>query len=272
VTLDQTQRATVAGLLWAADQDRAPIDPLTDSFPGIDVVDAYEIQLINIRRRLAAGAQVRGHKVGLSSPVMQQMMGVDEPDYGHLLDTMVLFQDSPIAASRYCYPRIEVEIGYVLGDSLPGEGCTEADVLAATEYVVPSLELIDSRIKDWRIRLADTIADNASSAGVILGEARRTPAELAAAGIDLANIEAVLYSSGPGTDWAEITRGNTSAVLGNPTTAVAWLAGKVASFGVKLEAGHVILPGSCTRAIDARPGDTFRAEFTGLGTVTATFA
>jgi len=274
VTLDQTQRVTVAELLWAADSGRAPIEPLTGQFPGIDVVDAYEIQLINIRRRLAAGAQVRGHKVGLSSPVMQQMMGVDEPDYGHLLDTMVLSQDVPIAASRYCYPRIEVEIGYVLGDSLPGEGCTEADVLAATEYVVPSLELIDSRITDWRIRLADTIADNASSAGVILGEARRTPAELAAAGIDLANIEAVLYSSSgsSGAGWTEVARGNTSAVLGNPTTAVAWLAGKVASFGVKLEAGHLILPGSCTRAIDARPGDIFRAEFTGLGPVTASFA
>jgi 2-keto-4-pentenoate hydratase len=273
VTLDQTQRATVAGLLWAADRDRAPIEPLTDQFAGLDAVDAYEIQLINIRRRLAAGARVRGHKVGLSSPVMQQMMGVNEPDYGHLLDTMVLAQDEPIPASRYCYPRIEVELGYILGASLPGEGCTEADVLAATEYVVPSLELIDSRVKDWRIRLADTIADNASSAGVILGAARRSPAELAAAGIDLADIEAVLYSGTSGSaGLTEVARGNTSAVLGNPTTAVAWLAGKVASFGVKLEAGHVILPGSCTRAIDARPGDTFRAEFAGLGTVTASFA
>lgn len=274
MTLDQTQRATAAGLLWAADRDREPIEPLTVQFPGIDVVDAYEIQLSNIRRRLAAGARVRGHKVGLSSPVMQQMMGVDEPDYGHLLDTMVVSQDAPIPAMRYCYPRIEVEIGYVLGSSLPGEGCTEADVLAATEYVVPSLELIDSRIRDWRIRLADTIADNASSAGVILGEARRTPAELAAEGIDLANIEAVLYSGSGGQagGWTETARGNTSAVLGNPTTAVAWLAGKVASFGVKLEAGHLILPGSCTRAIDARPGDRFRAEFAGLGSVTASFA
>jgi 2-keto-4-pentenoate hydratase len=271
VTLDQTQRAAVADLLWAADTGRAPVEPLTEQFPGIDAVDAYEIQLINIRRRLAAGARVRGHKVGLSSPVMQQMMGVGEPDYGHLLDTMVLPQDEPIPASRYCYPRIEVEIGYVLGASLPGEGCTEADVLAATEYIVPSLELIDSRIRDWRIRLADTIADNASSAGVILGDARRSPAELAAAGIDLANIEAVLYTGQAG-QWTEAARGNTSAVLGNPTTAVAGLARKVASFGVKLEAGHLILPGSCTRAIDARPGDTFRAEFAGLGTVTASFA
>jgi 2-keto-4-pentenoate hydratase len=279
--LDSTQRTTAAELLWAAERDLAPIGPLTETFPGIDVVDAYEIQLSNIRRKLTAGARVRGHKVGLSSPVMQQMMGVDEPDYGHLLDSMVLPQDAPVPAGRYCYPRIEVEIGYVLGSALPGAGCTEADVLAATEYIVPSLELIDSRITDWRIKLADTIADNASSAGVILGAERKTPAELAAAGTDLSNIDAVLYQKGGptggaggptgGEGWAEIARGNTSAVLGNPTACVAWLARKVADFGVKLEAGHLIIPGSCTRAIDARPGSAFRAEFAGLGTVTASF-
>ncbi len=213
--LDSTQRTTAAELLWAAERDLAPIDPLTETFPGIDVVDAYEIQLINIRRKLAAGARVRGHKVGLSSPVMQQMMGVDEPDYGHLLDSMVLRGgDTPIAAGRYCYPRIEVEIGYVLGAPLPGAGCTEADVLAATEYIVPSLELIDSRISDWRIKLADTIADNASSAGVILGAARRTPAELARSGVDLANIDAVLYQKGGptgGEDWTARSRAATPA-------------------------------------------------------------
>jgi len=271
--LDSTQRTTAAKLLWAAERDLTPISPLTESFPGIDVVDAYEIQLINIRRKLAAGARVRGHKVGLSSPVMQQMMGVDEPDYGHLLDAMVLAERTPVPAAAYCYPRIEVELGYVLGAPLPGAGCTEADVLAATEYVVPSFELIDSRIRDWRIKLADTIADNASSAGVILGEVRRTPAELTARGVDLADIEAVLYSAGGSTGgkWAEVARGNTSAVLGSPTACVAWLARKVADFGVKLEAGHLILPGSCTRAIDARPGTAFRAEFAGLGTVTTVF-
>ncbi|MEV0057489.1 2-keto-4-pentenoate hydratase [Saccharopolyspora shandongensis] len=260
--LDATTRQAAADALRAAQSDRAPIDPLTERFPGIDVVDAYEIQLLNIRRQLAAGAVVRGHKVGLSSPVMQRMMGVDEPDYGHLLDTMFLAEDRAVETARYCYPRVEVEIGYVLGDSLPGEGCTEEDVLAATEYVVPSLELIDSRIRDWRIGLADTIADNASSAGVVLGAARAKPGEL-----DLADIEAVLFSGG-----TEIARGNTSAVLGNPTTAVAWLARKVATFGVRLEAGHVILPGSCTRAVDVAPGEEYRADFTGLGSVTARFA
>jgi 2-keto-4-pentenoate hydratase len=193
-------------------------------------------------------------------------MGVDEPDYGHLLEAMVLTENTPIAAAGYCCPRIEVEIGYLLGSALPGAGCTEADVLAATEYIVPGLELIDSRLRDWRIRLADTIADNASSAGVVLGKAHRTPADLALKGVDLADIDAVLYSGD-----AEIARGNTSAVLGNPTGCVAWLARKVAEFGVKLEAGHLVLPGSCTKAVDARPGSTFRAEFAGLGTVTASF-
>jgi len=259
--LDQSGRTAAADLLYAAERDRRPIDPLSETFPGIDVVDSYEIQLANIRRRLASGATVRGHKVGLSSEVMQRMMGVDEPDYGHLLSTMVLDEHTPVDTARYCFPRIEVEIGYVLGDSLPGEGCTEADVLAATEYLVPSIELIDSRIKDWRIGLADTIADNASSAGVVLGAARISPRDL-----DPKGIEAVLYREG-----AEVTRGNTDAVLGDPTVAVAWLARKVASFGVRLEAGHVILPGSCTRAIDVRPGDAFRAEFAGLGAVSLSF-
>ncbi|MFC9361245.1 2-keto-4-pentenoate hydratase [Rhodococcus sp. NPDC057014] len=259
--LSDAQRLSAAHLLRNAEQNRAPIDPLTTVFPGIDVVDAYEIALLNIRARLAAGETVYGHKVGLSSEVMQKMMGVDEPDYGHLLSSMVYAEGTPIDTAQFCYPRIEVEIGYVLGETLPGEGCTEADVLAATEYIVPSIELIDSRITDWKIGLADTIADNASSAGVILGAGRVEPAR-----VDIGAISAVLYQ---GED--EIARGEASAVLGNPTKAVAWLARKVASFGVRLEAGHVILPGSCTRAVDARPGDVFRAEFSDIGSVSVEF-
>ncbi|GGZ15064.1 2-keto-4-pentenoate hydratase [Streptomyces nitrosporeus] len=259
--LEPAQRAEAASVLWAAQRDRIPADPLTTTYPGIGTEDAYGIQLLNIRRQLDEGKTVSGHKVGLSSEVMQQMMGVDEPDYGHLLSDMVLPEGTPVEAGRYCYPRIEVEIGYVLGRSLPGEGCTTADVLAATEYIVPAIELIDSRIKDWRIRIADTIADNASSAGFVLGSARVRPQDL-----DPAGIAAVLHRDGE-----EIARGNTSAVLGDPTEAVAWLARKVASFGVRLEAGHVILPGSCTRAVDVRPGEEYRADFEGLGSVSVGF-
>jgi 2-keto-4-pentenoate hydratase len=258
--LTEEQRRDAADRLRDAELNRAPIPPLIEGFPGIDAVDAYEIQLINIRRRLDAGAVVNGHKVGLSSKAMQQMMGVDEPDYGHLLGDMELRADEPVEAARYCYPRVEVEVGFVLGADLPGEGCTEDDVLAATERVVPALELIDSRIVDWRIALPDTIADNASSAGYVIGEG------VPPAGLDLTAIEATLYRDGE-----SVVSGRSDAVLGNPVTSVAWLARKVASFGVRLEAGHVVLPGSCTRAIDVAAGQTFTADFTGLGSVSLTF-
>ena len=159
----------LAAELAQAERSREPIAPLTDAIPGIDVVDAYEIQLINIRQRVAEGARVVGHKVGLSSEAMQQMMGVDEPDYGHLLDEMQVFEDRPVKTGRYLYPRVEVEVGFVLADDLPGASCTEDDVLAATAAFAPAIELIDSRITEWKIALCDTIADNASSAGWVLG-------------------------------------------------------------------------------------------------------
>ena len=261
MSLSEAQRDEAAALLRTAEQTAQAIPPLTDTFPGIDAVDAYEIQLRNIARRLDAGAQVYGHKVGLSSKAMQQMMGVDEPDYGHLLDDMVCHQDVPVTASRYLIPRVEVEVGFVLGDDLPGAGCTVDDVLAATDYVVPAIELIDSRIADWKIKLADTIADNASSAGLVLGSERRKPDEL-----DITAIDARLHRNGE-----QVAAGRSDAVLGNPAIAVAWLAQKVAGFGVRLRAGHVVLPGSCTRAYDVSAGDTVVADFTGLGSVSLSF-
>ncbi|WP_299562351.1 2-keto-4-pentenoate hydratase [uncultured Mycolicibacterium sp.] len=254
-------RQELAAELAQAERSRVPITPLTDRHPDIDVVDAYEIQLINIRQRVAEGARVVGHKVGLSSEAMQKMMGVDEPDYGHLLDEMEVFEDKPVPTGRYLYPRVEVEVGFVLAEDLPGAGCTEADVLAATEAFVPAIELIDTRITDWKIKLCDTIADNASSAGFVLGKARVAPSD-----IDIKAIDAVLTRNGE-----VVAEGRSDAVLGNPVTAVAWLARKVADFGVRLKAGDIVLPGSCTRAIDALPGSHFVADFTGLGSVQLTF-
>jgi 2-keto-4-pentenoate hydratase len=259
--LSTEQRSGVADRLRSAERDREPIGPLVDTFPDMDVVDAYEIQLLNIRRRLADSGTIVGHKVGLSSKAMQQMMGVDEPDYGHLLADMRLSEDVPVAADRYCYPRVEVEVGFILGADLPGEECTEADVLAGTAALAPAIELIDSRIRDWKISLPDTIADNASSAAFVLGQARVDPAD-----VDVRGIDAVLWRGDE-----QVAEGRSDAVLGNPVTAVAWLARKVAGFGVRLRAGHVVLPGSCTRAIDARAGDKFRAEFAGLGSVSLSF-
>jgi len=259
--LSAATRDELAARLWRAELGREPIAPLTGVHPEMDVVDAYEIQLINIRQRVGAGARVLGHKVGLSSPAMQQMMGVDEPDYGHLLDEMQVFEETPVKAGNYLYPRVEVEVGFILAADLPGAGCTEDDVLAATEALVPSIELIDTRITDWKIALCDTIADNASSAGFVLGAGRVAPGEL-----DVTAIEAVLTRNGE-----VVAEGRSDAVLGNPVTAVAWLARKVESFGVRLRKGDVVLPGSCTRAIDARAGDEFVADFTGLGSVRLAF-
>jgi 2-keto-4-pentenoate hydratase len=260
--LTDTERRAAADALAEAERTRIPIDPLTTQWAEIDVVDAYEIQLANIADRLKAGALVRGHKVGLSARAMQAMMGVDEPDYGHLLDDMFFFEGDAVPAGRYLYPRVEVEVGFVLGAPLSGPACSVADVLAATAFVCPAIEIIDSRIRDWKIRIADTIADNASSAGVVLG-GRRTPL----AGVDLRTIGAVLRRNG------EIVQtGAAGAVLGNPATAVAWLANTVHRFGVSLEAGHVILPGSCTRAVDVRPGDVVRADFDVLGPVSIRFS
>ncbi len=254
-------RDELAADLAEAERSRVPIAPLTDRNPTIDVVDAYEIQLINIRQRVAEGARVVGHKVGLSSKAMQQMMGVDEPDYGHLLDEMQAFEDTPVKAGSYLYPRVEVEVGFVLAEDLPGAECTEDDVLAATAAFAPSIELIDTRITDWKIKLCDTIADNASSAGFVLGAGRVAPET-----VDIQSIDAVLTRNGE-----VVANGRSDAVLGNPVTAVAWLARKVESFGVRLRKGDIVLPGSCTRAIDARPGDHFVAEFDGLGSVRLTF-
>jgi 2-keto-4-pentenoate hydratase len=259
--LNVQTRDQLAAELAQAGRSRVAIAPLTAANPDIDVVDAYEIQLINIRQRVAEGARVVGHKVGLSSAAMQQMMGVDEPDYGHLLDEMQVFEDVAVPAGQYLYPRVEVEVGFVLADDLPGAGCTEDDVLAATAAFAPSIELIDTRIKDWKIALCDTIADNASSAGWVLGEGRVSPKD-----IDITGIDAVLTRNGE-----VVAKGRSDAVLGNPVTAVAWLARKVDDFGVRLRAGDIVLPGSCTRAIDARAGDSFLAEFAGLGSVHLSF-
>jgi 2-keto-4-pentenoate hydratase len=260
--LTAEQREQAAEVLRTAEETQVAVPPLVQTFPDIDVVDSYEIQLLNIRRRLAAGRTVYGHKVGLSSKAMQEMMGVSEPDYGHLLSDMVLTEDQPVDVSRFLIPRVEVEVGFVLGDDLPGEGCTVEDVIRCTDFIAPAIELIDSRIADWKIGLFDTIADNASSCGVVLGKERVKPDEL-----DLKAIDATLEINGE-----QVAAGRSDAVLGDPAIAVAWLANKVASFGVRLEAGHVVLPGSCTRAYDVKAGDDVVARFSGLGSVSLSFS
>jgi 2-keto-4-pentenoate hydratase len=261
VTLSADERQAAAGALATAERCRSAIPPLSQTWPAIDVVDAYEIQLLQIGDKLAAGRTVRGHKVGLSARAMQQMMGVDEPDYGHLLDDMFVYEGSAIPAADFCYPRVEVEVAFVLRQRLAGPGVSAADVLRATDFVLPAIEIIDSRITDWKIGLTDTIADNASSARVVLGAHPTLLTD-----VDPRTIGAVLRKNGE-----VVETGASGAVLGNPVTAVAWLANKVHSFGVSLEAGHVIMPGSCTRAVDVSAGDVIRADFDQLGYVSVAF-
>lgn len=256
-----TTQAEAAQVLAQAERTRSPVPRISTRFPLLDVADSYQIQLLNIARRLAEGAVVRGHKVGLSSRAMQRMMQVAEPDYGHLLSDMFVAENTPIPVQSLCAPRVEVEIAFVLHEPLPAPGCTVADVLRCTDYVCPALEIIDSRIQDWDLTLIDTIADNASSGLVVLG-GRRTPLD----GLDLRTVGATLRCNN-----RLVATGATGAVLGNPATAVAWLANKVHPFGVRLEAGHVVLPGSCTRAYDVRAGQTVRADFDQLGSVSAVF-
>ena len=253
--------AEVAEALARAERDRLPIPPVRQTWPGLSVVDAYQVQLVNVRRRLAAGGVVSGHKVGLTSKAMQRLLGVDEPDYGHLLADMEVFAERPVTVARYCAPRVEAEVAFVLGSDLPAGSCTESDVIAATEYVVPALELIDSRIAGWDITLADTVADNASSAGYVLGTDRAKPDE-----VDLCGIEVRLLRHGD-----EVAGGRSDAVLGNPATAVAWLANKLAGFGITVAAGQVVLPGAVHRAVDVQAGDAFEAIFDGLGRVCLDF-
>ncbi len=259
--LSATDRQTIADQLWEAEATQVAIPPLTEMWADIDVVDSYEIQLANIARHTGNGAVIRGHKVGLSAKAMQQMLGVHEPDYGHLLDHMFVTENEIVPMSRFIAPRAEIEVAFVLGRPLAGPGVTVADVIRATDYILPSIEIVDSRVADWRIKIADTIADNASSAAVVLGG---RPTRLT--DVDPALIGALLRKNGE-----TVETGCSGAVLGNPVNAVAWLANRVAAFGVALEPGHVIMPGSCTRMVPIAAGDVIRADFDGLGHVTATF-
>ncbi|WP_225827195.1 2-keto-4-pentenoate hydratase [Streptomyces naphthomycinicus] len=255
------RRVEAAQLLREAERRTAPVEPLSTTWPDLDLADAYAVQQDNIARRLAAGATVIGHKAGLTSAPMRQLLGANEPDFGHLLDDMAHRDGATVRAARYCDPRIEPEICFRLARPLRGPGVTTADVLAATGAVAPALEIVDSRIRDWRITLVDTVADNASSAGLVCGPwtpMEHTP-DLAAVSVDLL------------VDGSQVATGNGKEVLGHPATAVAWLANTLAAFGRELDAGHVILPGAMTTAPFIGTGQKAAAHFGALGSVSVSF-
>jgi 2-keto-4-pentenoate hydratase len=239
-----------------------PIPPLTQTFGEFTLDEAYQIQLRQVEQWQRDGRVIKGHKVGLTSVAMRRQIGVDQSDYGHLTDVMFHLDSEPIDTGRYLQPRIEPEVAFVLERDLAGPGITAAAAAAAVSFVLPALELIDSRITDWKISLLDTVADNASSGGLILGN---SPHLLA--GLDLALGGCLLAKNGRIAD-----TGAGGAVLGHPLNALVWLANTVAERGVTLRAGDVVLPGSITASMPVAPGDAVTATFAGLGSVTAIFA
>nr|WP_081347099.1 fumarylacetoacetate hydrolase family protein [Mycobacteroides chelonae] len=246
--------------LWVAQCDRAPIAPLTATYPELDVAGAYSIQRVNLHRQLAAGATLVGHKIGLTSEPMQTLLGVDQPDFGFILDDMVVKTDS-VAVKRFCAPRVEPEAAFLLHAPLRGPHIGPDDVRAATAAVAVALEIVDSRIADWKLTLPDTVADNASSGAVALGD--WIPYSEA---LDLPQAVATLELNGE-----QIDTGKGSVVLGDPAVAVAWLANALADYGTELEAGQFVMSGSFTSAAFVRTSDTARATITGLGTVSLVF-
>lgn len=245
--------------LHNAETTRTSIAPLSETYPGLTPEQAYAIQ--SAWFQLKQPAELVGHKIGLTALAMQKLLGVDQPDYGFLLESMLLPDKSILPRYDFIAPRIEPEIGFWLDKELRGPGITATDVLAATRGVCASLELVDSRVVDWRIKLVDTIADNASSARVILSSH-----VLAIPELDLAAEQVILYR-----DNEVVGNGSGAAVLGNPATAVAWLANKLSEFGQALHAGQFVLPGAMCAAPFVSAGHTYRASFTHLGDIAVSF-
>ena len=260
--MDTNLSSQAASLLLDAYKTRTPIPPLTQTFPALAFDDAYDIQQRQIAEMTSASRVVKGHKVGLTSAPMQKQLGVDQPDFGHLLDDMFFAENQAIPMDGFLQPRIEPETAFVLARPLSGPGVTVAEAIAAVDFVLPALEIVDSRIADWKITIIDTIADNASSGGVVLGG---RPTKLT--DVDLRLIGCTVVKNGQ-----IAATGANGAVLGNPINALVWLANTVGRFGVTLEPGHVILPGSVTSMMPVAPGDTFVADWGVLGSVTARFA
>jgi 2-keto-4-pentenoate hydratase len=247
--------------LYESQQSRTPVAPLTERIPDLNVRQAYEIQSAGIRMRVEQGRRVVGKKIGLTSKAMQSLLGVYEADYGILLDDMVSLNGEMIPANRMLQPRCEGEIAFLLKKDLNGPGVMTSDVLLATEAVIPALEIVDSRVKDWKIRLIDTVADNASSSMLVLGNAFHH-----IDGLDLRLIGMVFQKNGE-----ILSTGAGAAVLGHPASAVAWLANKLAEYEMPLKAGEIILSGAVTAASPVTAGDFFQAEFDRLGSVAVKF-
>lgn len=252
---------SIAKELRTAEEARLPVAPIAGRFGDLTVADAYAIALVNVDSKLAAGDRIVGRKIGLTSLAMQTQLGVDQPDYGALLASMAVPNGGAIRIDELIAPRIELEIAFLLGRTLEGPGVTSADALAAADAVFPSLEIIDSRIADWKIGLIDTVADNASSGRFVM-PSRLTPVR----DLDLRLLGGIMEINGVLTSWS-----CGAAALGDPAACVAWLANALAAFGGRLEAGDLVLSGALDKSVPVRAGDVVRADFDRLGSAGVRF-
>ena len=253
--MDKTQIERYGDELYQALVTREAVAPLTDREPNMTIEDAYQIQLRMIQRRLDLGETVIGKKIGVTSKVVMDMLKVNQPDFGHLLSGMVFSEGEPIPANSLIAPRAEAEVAFMLKRDLQGPGVMAADVLRATECVMPCFEIVDSRIQDWKIKIQDTVADNASCGVFVLGGVRADPRRL-----DLALAGMVLEKNGE-----VISTATGAAVQGSPVNAVAWLANTLGRLGITLKAGEVILSGSQSPLVPVVAGDSLYCSVGGLG-------
>ena len=263
--IDSSEAARIAARLDEAEQTRTATTQISSAFPGMTVEDAYAVQRAWVARKLERGRKVIGHKIGLTSRAMQRASGITEPDFGVLLDDMLHWSGARLDSSAYLVPRLEVELAFRLGEPLQGPDVTLLDVLDATEWVMPALELIDARIEiedretGARRKVLDTIADNAANAAIVLGGQPVGPRDL-----DMARVGATLHRNEVIED-----SGVAAAVLGHPAMGVAWLANRLAAHGEGLAAGEIVLGGSFTAPVPVRAGDSFYANYGELGVIAA---
>jgi 2-oxo-hept-3-ene-1,7-dioate hydratase len=252
--LSDADRKKAADILMNAEKERKQAIQLTKTWPDITIEDSYAISSEVAKRKIASGARLIGHKVGLTSKAMQRSSMIDEPDYGHLLDDMMIADGAKVPHANFCKPRVEVELAFIMGKRLMGPGVGLTDVLRATEYVIPAIEIVDARIQDQR-KIVDTVADNGAAAGIVMGGRPVGPMD-----VDLRWVGGIMYRNG------EIEEtGLAAGVLGHPALGVAWLANKIGPHGHALEPGHIVLAGSFTRVVFAQKGDTLHADFGSLG-------
>ena len=247
--------------LYQALTTQTMIEPLTNRYPEITIENAYNIQQRMIARRLEAGERVIGKKIGVTSAAVMNMLGVYQPDFGYMLDGMLYNEGESIDIATMIQPKAEGEIAFILKKDLMGPGITNAQVLAATECVMPCFEIVDSRIRDWKIKIQDTVADNASCGVFVLGDQAVDPRNL-----DLALCGMVLEHNGE-----IVGTGAGAAALGSPVNAIAWLANTMGALGIPLKAGEVILSGALAAMLPAKAGDNFRVSIGGLGGCTVRF-